>query len=130
MPRPKYQIQPDDIAHALEYLRNALEDPAYPVKAPGRKDFVRYLEQLAETMDEDPEGDARILNTWCETCLNSDQWRRLKTSIRKRRYQANNGEEVQATLSKEAHDALLALKSLSQSNSLSAALIWAYQRLK
>ena len=81
-------------------------------------------------MDDDPEADARIFNTWCETCLNSDQWRRLKTSIRKRRYQAKNGEEVQATLSKEAHDALLALKSLSQSNSLSAALIWAYQQLK
>ena len=130
MPRPKYQIQPDDISHALAYLRNALEDPNYPVKAPGRKDFVRYLEQLAESMDVDPKDDARIFNTWCETCLDSDQWRRLKTSIRKRRYQTNNGEEVQATLSKEAHDALLALKSLSQSNSLSAALIWAYQQLK
>lgn len=130
MPRPKYQIQPTDIPHALAYLHNALEDPNYPVKAPGRKDFVRYLEQLAESMDDDPEVDARIFNTWCETCLNSDQWRRLKTSIRKRRYQAINGEEVQATLSKEAHDALLALKSLSQTNSLSAALIWAYQQLK
>mgnify|MGYP001381784932 FL=1 len=130
MPRPKYQIQPTDIPHALAYLHNALEDPNYPVKAPGRKDFVRYLEQLAKSMDDDPEADARIFNTWCETCLNSDQWRRLKTSIRKRRYQAINGEEVQATLSKEAHDALLALKSLSQTNSLSAALIWAYQQLK
>ena len=130
MPRPKYHIQPDDIPHALDYLLNALEDANYPVKAPGRNDFVRYLEQLAEAMDDDPEADARIFNTWCETCLDSDQWRKLKTSIRKRRYLANNREDVQVTLSKEAHDALQALKSLSQTNTLSAALIWAHQQLK
>lgn len=130
MARPKYQIQPADIPHALAYLGNALEDPDYSVKVPGRKEFRRYLEQLAETINEDPDGNARIFNTWCETCLDSDQWRRLKTSIRKRRYQSNNGDDVQATLSKAAHDALLELKSLSQTETLSAAIIWARQQLR
>lgn len=130
MSRPKYRVQPKDIPHALAYLKNALEDVDYPVRSPGRKEFKRYLEQLATAIDQDPEDDARIFNTWCETCLNSDQWRKLKTSIRKRRYQANNSDDVQVTLSKEAHQALLELKSISQADTISAAVRWSLQQIQ
>ncbi|TNC85352.1 MAG: hypothetical protein CSH37_08020 [Thalassolituus sp.] len=97
---------------------------------PRQRDFIRYLGQLAEQINGDPDGDARILNTWCEICVDSDQWRKLKTSIRKRRYQSKDHEDVQSTLSMEAHRALLELKSRSQAKTISAAIIWANEQLR
>ncbi|HBE69158.1 MAG TPA: hypothetical protein DDW52_13490 [Planctomycetaceae bacterium] len=83
--RPRYTITPDDYPHARDYL---------------------------DRFDLDAEGGSRKakakrLNDWCEENLDSDEWSRLKSAIRKRRHRLAQGDTVvTVTISREVRDSL------------------------
>ncbi len=120
--RPRYTIQAGDVFYVRDYMLNALDNPDYDVKSPGPSAFRRYLGKLGNDSD-DLVLDAEILNRWCETCLNSEQWTLLKATIRKRRYLAVNS-EVTVSLTPVAHDILVAVKEAGQAKTLSEAIVW------
>jgi len=106
MSRPRYIITPSDLSAAEKYLHRKLheetlfdDDDLYPN---AKRAFSRSR------------GDAIKLNRWCETWLNSEQWVKLKASLRAARKRLNdyindNGPPVTITISRDAWKILSAL---------------------
>ena len=118
MARPRYTIQPADIEAVRSYLLSKLNDEDYEVKPPGVADFRRYLTGIDL---EDAEHDAQILNRWCETCLNSEQWKKLKLAIRQKRI---DSKMVKIPITKRSHAILQGVISEGNADTLSAAIEW------
>lgn len=123
MARSRYEITESDALFARDYLLNALNKPDYEIKDPGAFEFRRYLEKFQTDDDHDISQDAGILNRWCETCLSTEQWQKLKTTIRKRRYQSQN-KDITITLTPQAYSVLVSVKESGQAKTLSDAIIW------
>ena len=121
MGRPRYTITAKDIIFARDYLMNALQGIDYDVRHGGKCDFKRYLESM-DLKEEDLEDDARMLNRWCEKCLNKGQWRFLKITILQKRHLQDN-KKVDVKLTKNAHSNLERIRDSSNSKSLSQAIL-------
>ncbi|WP_339674226.1 hypothetical protein [Dasania marina] len=119
MARPRYTIQPADIAAARSYLLSKLNDDAYEVNPPGPADFIRYLTGI-DLADAD-EHEAHILNRWCETCLSSEQWKRLKLAIRQKRI---DYKMIKIPITKHSHAILQSVINEGNANTLSDAIEW------
>jgi len=112
MSRKRYIITPSDLSAAEKYLHRKLheetlfdDDDRYPN---AKRAFSRAR------------GDAIKLNRWCESWLNTDQWIKLKASLRAARkrlndYIGDNGPPVTITISR---DAWRILSDLSKRNKL------------
>lgn len=82
MARAKYKITTDqDTWSAMDWLANKLDSGFFPYDAmQDDESFVKNIraqEAFKET-DKSPES----VNTWCETHMNSEQWKQLKNAIR------------------------------------------------
>ena len=125
MARPKYRISPRDLKFAHCYLMRALEDNEYLVLGSIRSfQFRQYLERI--DLNDDPDLEAQILNRWCEKALTSNQWQRLKVSIRKMRYKESNT-DITITLKPKAHAVLQNIINEGNAASLSDAVEWLYK---
>ncbi len=112
MPRQRYIITPFDLSAAEKYLHRKLheetlfdDDNWYPN---AKRAFSRAR------------GDEIKLNRWCENWLNTEQWIKLKDSLRAARKRLNdyinvNGPPVTLTISREAWKML---STLSKHNKL------------
>ncbi|QDV81254.1 Macrodomain Ter protein [Stieleria magnilauensis] len=106
MPRAKYIVTAEDVVHATFYISGRLQVAgfAWPESVShddARREFVAAADIKAK------HGRAAAVNTWCETYLSTDDWKRLKLAIRKRRYRKEHHDEQQTiTVSKKAHDLL------------------------
>jgi hypothetical protein len=126
MARPKYKITSSDVQYVQKYLLSALANADYFVVDKGN--FIHYLKTLdfSNCKDEyDLELQATIMNRWCESVLSSDQWGRLKTSIRKMRYlDQEKNTLISVDLKPEAHAILQKIVANGQADSLSDAILW------
>ena len=82
MARAKYQITTDqDTWSAMDWLANKLDSGFFPyddmIDDEAFIKNIRAQEAFKET-DKSPES----VNTWCETYMNSEQWKQLKNAIR------------------------------------------------
>lgn len=128
MTRPKYKITASDLPFVHAYLLRALEDSHYIEQGNSvTYQFRQFLNRI--DLDDDVEHDAEILNRWCEKYLSTNQWNRLKVSIRKMRYRQSN-KDVTITLKPEAHAVLQRLIDDGKASSLSDAVLWLNQKTK
>ncbi len=90
MPRPKYDITPDDFWFAHKYLARKLhEDYDWFLGCPVAEDFAAS-DELDFRKIREPEA----LNDWGERWLARPQWEQLKTAIRaaRKRHRDRSGE--------------------------------------
>jgi hypothetical protein len=108
MARPKYIIQEHDCLYAVNYLLNRcrLNDDYLDRGAMTTPVFLTKLEDMATS--DDLEFDAYRLNRLCEKSLSKKQWNDMKTSIRKSRSR-DVSDTIQVTMTRQAHDALVAI---------------------
>ena len=109
MPRPKYAITSDDLAHARSYLELQLRTFGIVLR-----DGVTLKHAELELVTAATQGTktdrARQVNAWCERYLSSAEWRKLKIAIRKRRERRKNGERIRTvTVSALSHEYLTKL---------------------
>ncbi len=106
MSRKRYIITPSDLSTAEKYLHRKLHEETLfdddDLHINAKRAFSRAR------------GDAIKLNRWCETWLNSEQWVKLKASLRAARKRLNdyideNGPPVTITISRDAWKILSAL---------------------
>ncbi len=122
MARPKYKISASDLLFVHAYLLRALEDSHYITRGNSvAYQFRQYLNRI--DFDDDLEHEAEILNRWCEKYLTTQQWDRLKVTVRKERYRQSNT-DVTITLKPNAHKVLQALIQQGNAKSLSDAVLW------
>ncbi|QDV43916.1 Macrodomain Ter protein [Stieleria neptunia] len=106
MPRAKYTITPDDVVHATFYIRGRLQASGFEfVDSISLENVERGFTAAADVKSRVDR--AAAVNAWCETYLGSEEWKRLKTAIRKRRYRTEHYDEQHTiTISKKAHHLL------------------------
>ncbi|WP_250658117.1 hypothetical protein [Alkalimarinus coralli] len=122
MSRPKYKITASDLPFVHAYLLRAMEDSHYITRGNSVSyQFRQYLGRI--DLDDDLEHEAEILNRWCEKYLTTEQWNRLKVSIRKMRYRQSNT-DITITLKPRAHKVLQTLIDQGKARSLSEAVLW------
>lgn len=106
MSRQRYTITSFDLSAAEKYLHRKLHEETL------FDDDELYFN--AKRAFSKARGDAIKLNRWCEKWLNTDQWVKLKASLRAARKRLNdyiddNGPPVTITISREAWQILSAL---------------------
>jgi len=112
MARQRYTMTEFDLSAAEKYLHRKLHEKTL------FDDDDRYIN--AKRAFSKARGDEIKLNRWCEHWLNTDQWIKLKASLRAARKRLNdylddNGPPVTITISREAWQIL---SSLSKHNKL------------
>jgi len=111
MARQRYTITEFDLSAAEKYLDRKLHEETL------FDDDDQYLK--AKRAFSKARSDEIKLNRWCENWLNTDQWIKLKASLRAARKRLNDyiddkGPPVTITLSREAWQMLSALSKRNQ----------------
>ncbi len=112
MSRKRYIITQSDLSAAEKYLHRKLHEETLFDDDDGYPNAKRAFSRAR--------GDAIKLNRWCECWLNTDQWIKLKASLRAARKRLNdyfddNGPPVTITISRDAWEIL---SNLSKHNKL------------
>lgn len=106
MPRQNYTITTSDVVHATAYLEHQVRNFGIEFDEPqkARRSFKR-------TIGKEVRSDRAVaLNNWCEKYLTTEDWRKLKASILKRRSRRRAGDTTkQLTVSRKAHRLLTRL---------------------
>ncbi len=111
MARLKYTIAESDLIAAQKWIENKFNNPDFP-------DDNEYLSnQNAHKDYQLTHFDEKKLNDWCESYLDTEQWRKFKTSIRARRLRqarkAKGEKLIGIDLTFEAH---VRLKAMAKAN--------------
>ncbi len=94
MARPRYRITASDLAYAWRWIESKLANPGWLGETRSLKASEAF-EHLAPH-------DSEALNEWCETWLDSRQWRQMKNAIRAARMRERRNDLVNVTLSRYA----------------------------
>ncbi len=102
MPRSKYKIIAEDVIHATEYITSRLQLLALDLGDASSRTAKKAFDEAVEDRSKDER--AFRLNDWCEKYLSSEEWTKLKTSIRKRRERKTRKGEIESvTISSKAY---------------------------
>jgi uncharacterized protein len=102
MGRPKYTITATDVFEAQDYLRDRLL--TFNIKLDEQVSIRTAQREFEAAIDAKSKVErASSLNSWCEKFLNTSEWTKLKTCIRKRRERRSRiGEQRTVSISDKA----------------------------
>lgn len=136
MARPRYQLNRKDWLDCLDWLQNQLDNPnwlvdsAHPINALGVNRLKEWLVEWRELSPPDKETLAQAQRVF-DQALTLEDWTRMRKALsarkRRRREKMQSAKPVNLTIQPEAYEQLIEYKKLSDSDTLSEALVHALE---